>query len=152
MFQPNDKAFHSLHGVGYVLGVEQDRLLVVFRGYTNWFYQAELTELSAGQRLGHTEAEFRELKAQYHYECLCCGKREPEIQLEPDHVVPLAKGGSPCIENIQPLCRSCNSHKRMGTVNYRPAYHERQRCNREALDRLLDVQDIQSRFRELNRA
>jgi 5-methylcytosine-specific restriction endonuclease McrA len=70
--------------------------------------------------------EWNELKARYSYYCLCCGRSEPEIKLEGDHVVPLSKGGSNGIENIQPLCRSCNSHKHNKIIDYRKGnHHER---------------------------
>lgn len=52
----------------------------------------------------------------YENTCLCCGK---ECALAVDHVVPLSKGGPNTIENIQPLCKSCNSRKHAKTIDYR---------------------------------
>ena len=40
--------------------------------------------------------------------CVKCGSRE---NLEIDHVVPLARGGSNRLENLQLLCRDCNRRK-----------------------------------------
>lgn len=60
----------------------------------------------------HTLAEWGALKEFYDYTCLGCGKREPEITLERDHIVPVSKGGTSDISNIQPLCESCNSSKK----------------------------------------
>ena len=37
-----------------------------------------------------TPKEWRAVCMQYNYTCLCCGKREPEIKLTADHVIPLA--------------------------------------------------------------
>jgi len=58
-----------------------------------------------------TAKEWRDMKAQVDYRCLCCGKREPQIKLTPDHVVPVNKGGTGDIANIQPLCLRCNQAK-----------------------------------------
>lgn len=63
--------------------------------------------------------EWNKLKAQYAYQCLACGKREPEITLTMDHVIPLVKGGRHEITNVQPLCRSCNSHKKTNSTDFR---------------------------------
>lgn len=66
----------------------------------------------------HSFQEWETLKAQCDWRCLCCKKREPEIKLSQDHIVPLSKGGSNNIENIQPLCRLCNSKKLTKTIKY----------------------------------
>lgn len=67
----------------------------------------------------HTLQEWEDLKKKYNYTCLCCGKREPEITLTEDHIVPLSKGGTDYIDNIQPLCQRCNSRKNTKIVDYR---------------------------------
>ena len=43
------------------------------------------------------------------HRCLHCGARE---RLVPDHVVPLIRGGSNELTNLQTLCVPCNSRKR----------------------------------------
>lgn len=59
----------------------------------------------------HTKWEWEALKLAYEYTCQMCNKKEPEIKLTEDHINSLTKGGTDYIENIQPLCRVCNSLK-----------------------------------------
>lgn len=65
----------------------------------------------------HTEEEWQALCSYYMDQCLRCG--EVPDALTRDHVVPLSKGGTDDISNIQPLCRSCNCSKGVKTVDYR---------------------------------
>lgn len=58
-----------------------------------------------------TVGEWENLKMMYGNKCPSCGKKEPKIKLTADHIIPLSKGGSNYIENIQPLCQVCNSKK-----------------------------------------
>jgi len=66
----------------------------------------------------HTFGEWENLKKQYDFTCPCCNKQEPEIKLTEDHIVPVSRGGSNNIENIQPLCVSCNSKKNTKIIYY----------------------------------
>lgn len=63
-----------------------------------------------------TDAEWVALCERYDNRCLCCGEQKP---LTADHVIPLSKGGSNYITNIQPLCQSCNSSKGTKETDYR---------------------------------
>ena len=62
-----------------------------------------------------TPEEWAAVCEQYGNVCLACGK--PEVTV--DHVVPISLGGSNTIENLQPLCRSCNCRKQNKVVDYR---------------------------------
>lgn len=56
----------------------------------------------------HTLEQWQALKRIFNYKCGYCELSE---KLTKDHIIPLSKGGSDYIGNIQPLCRSCNSKK-----------------------------------------
>ncbi len=56
-----------------------------------------------------TEADWRRLKQQYRNCCAYCGRESTELQRE--HLIPLAKGGSHGVGNIVPACPRCNYGK-----------------------------------------
>jgi len=70
-------------------------------------------QLNAGGT--YTEAEWRALCAWFGDKCLCCGAAGITI----DHVIPISKGGSNTIENLQPLCGTCNYRKHDRAIDYR---------------------------------
>ena len=45
------------------------------------------------------------------YRCRECGASKDETSLEIDHILPVAKGGTNDIDNLQTLCRECNGMK-----------------------------------------
>jgi len=45
------------------------------------------------------------------YNCVFCGRRAKQVQLEVDHIVPFSKGGSNDPSNLQTLCFDCNRGK-----------------------------------------
>jgi 5-methylcytosine-specific restriction endonuclease McrA len=46
------------------------------------------------------------------YQCQSCGKTNLETKLHIDHIIPLARGGSNDISNLQTLCSKCNLQKK----------------------------------------
>ena len=80
---------------------------------------SELRTLHLKQNGGfHSKGEWENLLAQYNWTCPACHRSKPEIQLTKDHIIPASKGGSNNIENIQPLCKSCNSKKHDKIIKY----------------------------------
>lgn len=78
-------------------------------------------ELAGGS---HSNGEWETVKAQYNWTCPCCKQKEPNIKLTKDHIISVDKGGSDNIENIQPLCVSCNSKKGVKTIKYELVSHD----------------------------
>lgn len=74
--------------------------------------------LKRGNGGNHSVLDWENLKAQYNWTCSMCNKKEPFIELTEDHIVPFVKGGTNNINNIQPLCRSCNSKKGIKIIKF----------------------------------
>lgn len=64
-----------------------------------------------------TAADWVEVLAFYGGWCLCCSSEDEVTQ---DHVIPLTLGGTHWPDNLQPLCKTCNSAKgNRSTADYR---------------------------------
>lgn len=80
----------------------------------------------------YTAEEWQAMKDRYSGRCVACLRTEAQLaplglRLVPDHVLPLAKGGTNDIANIQPLCHNnkcknvagCNEYKNDSHIDYR---------------------------------
>lgn len=66
----------------------------------------------------HTDEEWQALLTSFGGLCLACGS---ENLIQKDHVRAVVNGGSDGLDNLQPLCRSCNCRKKDKTIDYRSA-------------------------------
>jgi len=74
---------------------------------------------SARKKGTHTEDEWNELIALCGNKCVRCGNHpNGENKLTKDHVIPLYQHGSDSIDNLQPLCKTCNSSKGPENIDY----------------------------------
>jgi len=69
--------------------------------------QADIQSRRRGFALVRSES-YAAVAARDGEKCATCGRTD---NLTVDHVLAIAKGGSNDIDNLQLLCRSCNSHK-----------------------------------------
>lgn len=80
--------------------------------------QTRAQRLADARELGtHTPAEWDALLWVCGGVCLRCNEHG---ELVKDHVKPLYQGGSDGIDNIQPMCRTCNAAKGPECIDHRP--------------------------------
>lgn len=84
-------------------------------GKTGCSYNAKLLKnrdrflLEKNVKGTHTMEEWLWLCSMFSNKCAKCGNGN--VKLTKDHIIPLSKGGTNDIFNIQPLCQICNSKK-----------------------------------------
>lgn len=88
----------SYHGEGKILRMEGD---------CNYFLESWTCRCIATRSIRNVSDEDREFVLAAGI-CANCGSNE---NLAVDHIFPISKGGSDELENLQCLCRSCNSRK-----------------------------------------
>jgi len=95
--------------------IDETRVDVVSREEARIRHHERRTHLGFTPR-PYTPEEWQALCDRHDNRCARCGSDEP---LTVDHIIPVSKGGLNNIENIQPLCRSCNSSKGVDDTDYR---------------------------------
>jgi 5-methylcytosine-specific restriction endonuclease McrA len=60
-------------------------------------------------------SDFMRIARKFNYCCACCGIKP--TQLDPDHVLPLSRGGYDSPTNLLPACVACNSSKGARTLS-----------------------------------
>ena len=63
------------------------------------------------KRKNYTAYEREMIYRKGNCKCYLCGKDLLLSEMTLDHVVPLAKGGADCLENLMPCCKECNHWK-----------------------------------------
>lgn len=64
-----------------------------------------------------TASQWQKACTRWDNRCLCCSTK---TDLTVDHVIPLSAGGPNTIDNVQLLCRKCNSRKGIMPIDFRP--------------------------------
>ena len=72
--------------------------------------------MEARKKGTHTDEQWQAMLLVHDDQCAKCGSSENIVK---DHIIPIYKGGSDGIDNIQPLCRPCNSSKGPDTTDWR---------------------------------
>jgi len=87
-------------------------------------YKHRRRAAKSGNGGSFTAKEWKALCKKYGNRCVNVDCENPCVELTPDHVIPITwEGGTSNIDNIQPLCRSCNSSKgNRNATDYRPSY------------------------------
>jgi 5-methylcytosine-specific restriction endonuclease McrA len=80
--------------------------------------QRRLTAAKAKGR--HTKQEWLDMKAFFEHTCVRCFGASKCPHLEKDHIVPISIEGSDGLDNLQPLCATCNCSKVNDTTDWRP--------------------------------
>lgn len=96
------------------------------QSYSQWRRKQDAAErrydrLQAARLLGtHTKAEWLEILKRYHFRCARCGYGEQFTGWRPtkDHIIPISAGGSDRADNLQPLCRNCNTANMKDWTNW----------------------------------
>jgi 5-methylcytosine-specific restriction endonuclease McrA len=80
--------------------------------------QRRSQRLSEARKRGrHTTEEWQAMLEFCGFKCVKCGDTKGVCK---DHIIPIYQTGSDAIDNLQPMCTTCNSRKGADSTDYRP--------------------------------
>ena len=74
-----------------------------------------------------------------NHTCQYCGHRSPGVELEIDHLIPVAEGGTDDFENLVTSCRDCNSGKSDKLIEYLTEGYSREEWREELRNQRIDL-------------
>lgn len=127
-FQYISAGGYSSTSCNIILNIENlERLVNFLNDHIKW------RKTIAGQRALMTPNLREAIKKRDRFSCCKCGnnlKKEPNLLLEIDHIIPVSKGGKTTTDNLQTLCWKCNrskgakiDSKNMRTAGPRQSHH-----------------------------
>lgn len=85
---------------------------------SNWENNQRKRRNSYGITTGYIPYhQWLEVCKTFHNRCCACGQYRKHLTI--DHIKPYSKGGTHTLDNIQPLCYSCNSRKKDFEFDFR---------------------------------
>jgi len=92
---------------------EKELNRTIAMGVINSFYDKKQKNFDLGDKnsFGIMNKKRFTVLEKHNFSCFYCGKKPPEVELEIDHIIPKAKGGSNELSNLVPACRECNRGK-----------------------------------------
>ena len=92
--------------------------------YYEWFIPAankrrQERMKKAKEKGRHSKEEWYEMLVFFNHRCCKCFKSKDNVFIVKDHVVSISEGGSDGIDNLQPLCWTCNTNKSSDSKDYR---------------------------------
>lgn len=86
------------------------------KDYVRWYNLQRLYKVKSKGKVSFEQ--WTNLKEKTGNICVCCKVSGSIEVLTMDHIIPISKRGMNTIDNIQPLCQSCNSRKFTHSINY----------------------------------
>ena len=68
------------------------------------------------KRKAISKAERQKVYSKYGGHCAYCGQLIAYREMQVEHKIPFARGGTDCMENYLPSCRICNHYKHTLTI------------------------------------
>jgi len=100
-----------------VKGFYLDNLLEVHRRKWNNILNGKTKNKKRNGRTPFTKSIRHEVFKRDNYKCVECGATKEKRCLHIDHIIPVSRGGTDELDNLQTLCEGCNLAKKNRIIN-----------------------------------